>query len=217
MPVSATEKITVSPGPGAAETRTSPCSVNLSALEMKLRRICDSFDSSVSSGFISGGASKISGTDASCARGRKIPRRALNSCATWNGSLRTGILPACALARSSRSSMNCARSRAVLRMMRTCLSCSSVSSPSRRWSRNCEIDRIEWIGVRISCPMSARMRDLRSAARRWYSARSSSSAYSDITPRLVSSSSPRSARSISSRCASSRVRCSTSAWGSLDR
>ena len=38
------------PTPARAETRTSPRSVNLSALEMKLRRICETFASSVCSG-----------------------------------------------------------------------------------------------------------------------------------------------------------------------
>ena len=62
--------------------------------------------------------------------------------------------------------MNCARSRAVLRMMRTCLSCSSVSSPSRRWSKNCEIDEDRIDRRPQLVPHVGQERDLRSAARR---------------------------------------------------
>ena len=48
MPVSATAKTTASPaGVSVAETRMSPCSVNLRALERKLRKICDTLPSSL--------------------------------------------------------------------------------------------------------------------------------------------------------------------------
>ena len=48
MPVSVTEKRdAVAVRSQRADTRTSPCGVNFSALEMKLRRICDSLRSSV--------------------------------------------------------------------------------------------------------------------------------------------------------------------------
>ena len=47
-PVSATANRSASPSRvGAAETRTSPASVNFMALTMKLRRICDSLKPSV--------------------------------------------------------------------------------------------------------------------------------------------------------------------------
>ena len=47
MPVSVTANSIIWPSMTRALTRTSPCGVNFSALEMKLRRICDSFLSSV--------------------------------------------------------------------------------------------------------------------------------------------------------------------------
>ena len=48
MPVSVTSKLTASSsGRKVAVTRTSPLSVNFRALEMKLRRICDTLPSSV--------------------------------------------------------------------------------------------------------------------------------------------------------------------------
>ena len=47
MPVSATANVIVPPASACADTRTSPLTVNFSAFEMKLRRICDSILSSV--------------------------------------------------------------------------------------------------------------------------------------------------------------------------
>ena len=62
-----------------AQTRTSPRSVNLSALEMKLRRICETLPSSVSSGGTSRGSSNTSATASPTSSGRSMPRSAPNS------------------------------------------------------------------------------------------------------------------------------------------
>jgi len=59
IPVSATEKTAVPSLPGVALTWISPRSVNFSALEMKLRRICETLLSSVCSIGTPTGSSKI--------------------------------------------------------------------------------------------------------------------------------------------------------------
>ena len=85
MPVSRTEKtMRARRGPVAAATRTSPRSVNFSALEMKLRRICDTLPSSVCSGGSPLGSSKTSSTASLVSSGRSMPRSAPNSSATSN-------------------------------------------------------------------------------------------------------------------------------------
>ena len=47
MPVSATLKMTLPDPLDSGRTRTSPSSVNLSALETRFRKICETFGSSV--------------------------------------------------------------------------------------------------------------------------------------------------------------------------
>ena len=69
------------PARARAPTRTSPRSVNLSALEMKLRRICETFPRRCSSGGRSSGSSKTSATDSLTSSGRSMPRSAPNRCA----------------------------------------------------------------------------------------------------------------------------------------
>ena len=118
-----------------------------------------------------------------------MPRSAPNSDATVNGDGTTTVLPASTLARSSRSSTSSVRFSAALRMKRTCVSCSAVSAPSLRASSSRDSARIEFSGVRNSWLMCDRNFDFSSSARRRWSARSSSSAYSATTPRLVSCSS----------------------------
>ena len=93
----------VSPSPSRADTRTSPRSVNLSAFEMKLRRICATFDSSVcSSG--SGGTRleherhRLVGLD-----GAKHATQRAPHVFDLNVSMRTSVRPASIFARSSQS------------------------------------------------------------------------------------------------------------------
>ena len=183
-----------------AVTRTSPRSVNLSAFEMKLRRICDTFASSVYSGrhalrlvederhrFVRPAA----GAACRAARRTAVRRR--------TRSVGSTVFPASIFARSSRSFTSSPSASAALRMKATCRSCSAVRSPSVRSSSMRVSAWIEFTGVRNSWVMFERKRDLSSSARRRWSAFSSSSAYSATTPRLVSSSSRLSAPSSSCR------------------
>ena len=151
MPVSATANATArSSTRWRAVTRTSPRSVNLSALERKLRRICDTFASSVYSGGTLSGSSKTSATDSFTSSGRSMPRSAPNSRPASNSIGRITILPASILARSSRSFTSSPSASAALRMKVTCRSCSGLSSPSVRSSRMRVSAWIELSGVRNS-------------------------------------------------------------------
>ena len=105
MPASATEKTTASPDDASvAETRTSPRSVNFSALDKRLRRIWETLPSSVFSGGSPEGFSKTRLTNSLTSSGRSMPRNELNRLVTSNSTGRIEILPASTLARSSRSS-----------------------------------------------------------------------------------------------------------------
>jgi rsbT co-antagonist protein RsbR len=84
-------------------TGTSPCSVNLSAFEIRLRRICDTLASSVKSGGSWSAYSNTSATEPFSSSGRSMPRSAPKSVSTWNSDGRTAVLPASTFARSSRS------------------------------------------------------------------------------------------------------------------
>ena len=130
-----------------AATRTSPRSVNLSALEMKLRRICDTLPSSVCSGGRPSGSSKTQrdrvarpAAAAACRAARRTGPRPSNSAG------RTSILPASTLARSSRSLTSSDRSSAALRMKRDLLLLLARSAaPSMRSSssRDSAQDRVQ--------------------------------------------------------------------------
>ena len=77
IPVSATEQTTDAPsGVRRAVTRISPRSVNFSAFERKLRRICDTLPSSVCRSGTSSGSSNTRATDSFTSSGRSMPRRA---------------------------------------------------------------------------------------------------------------------------------------------
>jgi hypothetical protein len=79
MPVSRTEKVTsVDSTSYRARTMTSPFSVNLSALEIRFRRICATLASSVTSSGISSALSNISSTEGLSRSGRSAPRKAPN-------------------------------------------------------------------------------------------------------------------------------------------
>jgi hypothetical protein len=87
-----------------AQTVTVPRGVNFSALETRLRRICETLPSSVYIGGRSDVLSKISSTDVlSASRGFSMPFSALNNSSTSNALVRILILPASTFARSSRS------------------------------------------------------------------------------------------------------------------
>ena len=84
IPVSVTEKMTVSPGPVFAASRISPRSVNFAAFERKFLRICATLPSSVWSVGIPTGSSTTRATDPCESRGCVVPRRASNRSATSN-------------------------------------------------------------------------------------------------------------------------------------
>ncbi|MPN63761.1 hypothetical protein SDC9_211527 [bioreactor metagenome] len=131
MPVSDTRKSTRSWESSSARILTSPLSVNFNALEMRLRRICDTL---LSSDVIGGRwrvPSKTSETPELLARsGLSIPRSAPNRSSMKNSAGRTVTLPASTLARSSRSLTRSERSWLARCMKRTCFSCSPFKSPS---------------------------------------------------------------------------------------
>ena len=100
MPVSATENATAIPSSTTvADTRTSPRSVNFSALEMKLRRIWETLPSSWKSVGTLDVSSNSSATDSLTRSGRSMPRSAPKRLAASNSIGRTTILPASTLAR----------------------------------------------------------------------------------------------------------------------
>ena len=214
IPESATSNTSRSAPARRARTATNPRSVNLIALATRLRSTCDSF---CSSPVIAGRSGSTSNRSATCGgtSGWRIRRSALSAPSTWNRLAWTTARPASVRARSSRSLTYAVSVSATSWMIRTCLSCSQVSSPSSRSIRNCEIVDSECSGVRSSWPISESRRVRSSTARRWYSARSSSSACSAITPRLVSVSSSVSSTIRWSRSAMSRCRRRISWLGSL--
>ena len=149
-----------------AVTRTSPSGVNLSALEMKLRRICDSFLSSVNSLMSPCGSSNTSEMEVLATMGLNMPRSAENRSTISNHSGEMVTRPASTLARSSRSPTMSVSSRAEVRMNSTCFCCSDVNGPSRRDSRMPVMLDIEVSGVRNSWLMYERKRLLSSVASR---------------------------------------------------
>jgi hypothetical protein len=98
------------------ETRTSPRSVNFSALETKLRMICDTLASSLYIEIRPFGSSKINVTDSPTSNGLSMPRSAPNRCSMSNSVGWTTILPASTLARSRRSLTSSDKPSAALRM-----------------------------------------------------------------------------------------------------
>jgi hypothetical protein len=133
-----------------AETRTSPSGVNLSAFEMKLRRICETFLSSVYSLISSSGSSNTSDTEDDATMGLNMPRSAANRSTISNHSGEMVMRPASTLARSSRSLTISVSSRVAPRMNSTCFCCSGVSGPSSRDNRMPAMLVIEVSGVRNS-------------------------------------------------------------------
>ena len=123
--------MTVSPGPAAAATRISPCSVNFTAFDRKFRRICPSF---ALVGTKRGHPDRFLGissdTEPGAISGLIVPRKPSKSSATSNDLGRTVALPASTFARSSRSLTRADSPSAALRMNVTCFSCSGVRSPS---------------------------------------------------------------------------------------
>src|SRR4030081_3851173 len=75
MPVSITDKMIACPRSRAAVTRISPCSVNLRALEIRLRRIWATLLSSVKTDGRPASTWKRSLTLSVTSSGRSIPRR----------------------------------------------------------------------------------------------------------------------------------------------
>ena len=190
MPVSVTEKLPASPAAlGLAETRISPDSVNLRAFEMKLRRICDTLPSSVlrtgsSFRLLKNQGDPIADQERlqhSAQSPEQIPN--LKVCGVNLDLSRFHLGQIEKIVNQRRKII---RSR---EMNRTCFSCSDVKSPSMRARRRRERAMMELTGVRNSCVMLERNRDLSSSALRKWSAFSSSSAYRATTPRFVSSSS----------------------------
>ena len=150
MPLSVTANVMLPSVFSRADTRTSPLSVNFSALEMKLRRIWDSFLSSVNRREDCCGSSKTSVTSWLVSTGRNMPRSAENRSTISNQAGEISTRPASTLASSSRSLTMPANSSAVDSMKLTCLSCSSFSGPSTRSSRRPDRLRMAEIGVRNS-------------------------------------------------------------------
>lgn len=175
MPVSLTEKMMRSPS-CRADTRTSPRSVNLSALEMKLRSTWLILPSSVSSGGSWRLSWKIRRTAAFLCSGRNMPRRAPNRSGTEKDSSRTVILPASTLARSRRSSTSSESCCAALRMKPSGFSCEGSGMPAVPLSRSSEMLRMELMGVRTSWLICEWKRALSALVPRSASAFSSSSA-----------------------------------------
>ena len=131
MPVSATANTTARPSSlGRALTRTSPRSVNLSAFEMKLRKICETFASSVCSAGSALTSSKARISDSLTSSGRSMPRSAPKRFSTVNSTGRMTILPASIFAVSSRSLTSSNRSSAARRMKPICVACSVLRGPS---------------------------------------------------------------------------------------
>ena len=129
MPVSRTREARpcrpgVAPWP---QTRTSPRSVNLIALEMKLRRICDTLLSSVSSGGSRPGRRRPARRGRSTSSGRSMPRSAPNS----DVALRTATARTIDLARLDLGEIEQIVDQLgqvlapPVRMKRTCFSCSA--------------------------------------------------------------------------------------------
>ena len=132
MPVSRTSN-TASRRSSRADTTTSPRSVNLSAFDTRLRRICASLPWSVSNSDSRAPARRSAARRSSRAGERaQLPRSAANSSPTANRSARSRLLPASILDRSSMSLTSSDSSSAELRMKPSCFSCSSVSGPSVR-------------------------------------------------------------------------------------
>ena len=150
MPVSVTENRTRSPSSSVAVTRTSPRVVNLSAFEMKLRRICESLRSSVKIAGTPRGSSKISDTSLEARIGLNMPRSAENRSTMSNQAGEMVMRPASTLARSSRSLTISVSSDAEVLMNVTCVRCSSVSGPSICASSSRAMLRMDPSGVRNS-------------------------------------------------------------------
>ena len=117
---------------------------------MRLRKICDTLPSSVSSSGTCGLLSKTSATFSFLRSGRSMPRKAAKVSSTLNVTGRKPTLPASILDRSRRSSTISVSVSALFLTKPSCFSCSGVRSPSSRSRRSLDSPKMELSGVRNS-------------------------------------------------------------------
>jgi hypothetical protein len=117
---------------------------------MKLRRICESFLSSVNSLMSPCGSSNCNEMEVLATMGLNMPRNADIRSTSSNHSGEMVMRPASTLAMSSRSPTMSVSSRAEVRMNSTCFCCSGVSGPSMRDSSMPVMLDLDVNGVRNS-------------------------------------------------------------------
>ncbi|MNQ90313.1 hypothetical protein D3C85_1056490 [compost metagenome] len=167
MPVSRTAKRSTSRSSAAAvgssstESSTSPCSVNFSALDSRLRSIWCRRTRSL---WITRGTPAwtwvISRRPLISAMGRRLPSSSASMSWTFSGSSLSCMRPASTLARSRTSLISCRRSLPARWTMSAWRVCFSVRLPTmfcRNWSLRM---RMLFSGVRSSWDMLARNSDL---------------------------------------------------------
>ncbi len=172
IPVSFTRKATTAPprttpsgtsssAAGSTRSSTPPCSVNFTALDSRLRRICRSRESSVSRSAGAPAAVVTVNSRLLCAvMGRKVASTYSISCFSGTRSGVTSILPASTLDRSRMSLISWSRSEPAEWMMPAYSTCFGVRLREGFWASSwARMSRL-LSGVRSSWLMLARNSDL---------------------------------------------------------